>query len=98
MLGVFMRLAWALPHNIASTPKSIEGLDSLLDPALVEQALEQAGVATLRKRRLPLVSISIQNFPGNSVQKFPVDQVLFTAFLRCLKRNESLPVSRMSQW
>jgi hypothetical protein len=29
-------------------------LDSLLDPSLVEQALEQAGVATLRKRRLPL--------------------------------------------
>ena len=51
-----MRLARALEltHNIASTPKSIEGLDSLLDPALVEQALEQAGVATLRKRRLPL--------------------------------------------
>ncbi len=51
-----MRLARALEltHNIASTPKSIERLDSLLDPALVEQALEQAGVATLRKRRLPL--------------------------------------------
>lgn len=49
-------------------------------------------------RQLAKVSISTQNFPGNSVQKFPVDQVLFTAFLRCLKRNESLPVSRMSQW
>jgi hypothetical protein len=33
---------------------SLEGLDSLLDLSLVEQALEQAGVATLRKRRLPL--------------------------------------------
>jgi hypothetical protein len=52
----FMRLARALEltHNIASTPNSLEGLDSLLDPSLVEQALEQAGVATLRKRRLPL--------------------------------------------
>ena len=51
-----MRLARALEltHNIASTPKAIEGLDSLLDPSLVEQALELAGVATLRKRRLPL--------------------------------------------
>ena len=51
-----MRLARALEltHNIASTPNSIEGLDSLLDPSLVEKALEQAGVATLRKRRLPL--------------------------------------------
>ncbi|WP_312936452.1 IS4 family transposase [Pseudomonas sp.] len=47
-----MRLARALEltHNIASTPNSLEGLDSLLDPALVEQA----GVATMRKRRLPL--------------------------------------------
>ncbi|MDF3242313.1 transposase domain-containing protein, partial [Pseudomonas veronii] len=51
-----MRLARALEltHNIASTPNAIEGLDALLDPSLVEQALEQAGVATLRKRRLPL--------------------------------------------
>lgn len=46
--------ALELTHNIASTPNSIEGLDSLLDPSLVEQALEQASVATLRKRRLPL--------------------------------------------
>ncbi|MBX9753604.1 MAG: transposase domain-containing protein [Pseudomonadaceae bacterium] len=55
-IGFFMRRARALEltHNIASTPNSISGLDSLLDPALVEQALEHAGVATLRKRRLPL--------------------------------------------
>lgn len=45
-----MRLARALEltHNFVSTPNSLEGLDSLLDPFLVEQA----GVATLRKRRL----------------------------------------------
>lgn len=51
-----MRLARALEltHNFVSTRDSLEGLDSLLDPFLVEQALEQAGVATLRKRRLPL--------------------------------------------
>jgi hypothetical protein len=55
-IGFFMRLARAveLTHIIASPPNSIEGLDSLLDPALVEQALEQAGVATPRGRRLPL--------------------------------------------
>ncbi|WP_218276517.1 MULTISPECIES: transposase domain-containing protein [Pseudomonas] len=55
-----MRLARALEltHNFVSTPDSLEGLDSLLDPALVEQALEQAGVATLRKRRLPLEMLS----------------------------------------
>ena len=51
-----MRLARALEltHNIASTTDSIEGLDSLLDPSLAEQVLEQAGVEILRKRRLPL--------------------------------------------
>ncbi|MCY1269888.1 hypothetical protein D9M68_88620 [compost metagenome] len=44
-----MRLARALEltRNITSTPNSIEGLDSLLDPSLVEQALEQASVAVL---------------------------------------------------
>jgi hypothetical protein len=43
-----MRLARALEltHNFVSTPNSLEGLNSLLDPALVEQALEQTGVAT----------------------------------------------------
>lgn len=51
-----MRLAraLALTHNIASTHHTLDSLGSLLDPALVEQALEKAGVATLRKRRLPL--------------------------------------------
>lgn len=44
------------------------------------------------------VSISVQGFPGNSVEKFPAAQVLFTACLRCLKRNQSLSVSGMSQW
>lgn len=49
-----MRLARALEltHNIASTPNSIEELDSSLDASLVEQALEQAGIATLHKRRV----------------------------------------------
>lgn len=53
-----MRLARALEltHNFVSTPDSLKGLDSLLDPFLVEQALDQAGVATLRKRCLALTS------------------------------------------
>lgn len=33
------------------------------------------------------LSISVENFPGVSVQKFPVGQLFFTAFFRCLKRN-----------
>ncbi|UZE28649.1 hypothetical protein AB3464_13840 [Pseudomonas asplenii] len=53
-IGFFMRLAQTLEltHNIASTPNSVAGLDSLPDHSLIAQALEQAGVATLRKRRL----------------------------------------------
>jgi hypothetical protein len=43
------------------------------------------------------MSISVEKFPGNSVQKFPLGQPAFGCFLRCLKRNESLPVSRISQ-
>lgn len=47
---------------------------------------------------IPQLSNSVEKFPGNSVQKFPVAQAFFTAFFRCLKRKESLPVSRISQW
>ena len=43
------------------------------------------------------VSNSVQYFPGNSVQNFPVYAVIFGCFLLCLKRKESFPVSRMSQ-
>jgi len=45
-----MRLARALEltHNFVSTPDSLEGLDSLLDPFLVEQALKQSGVAEMK--------------------------------------------------
>jgi hypothetical protein len=43
------------------------------------------------------LSSSVQNFPRNSVQIFPGDQSNLTDFFLCLKRNESLPVSRISQ-
>ncbi|WP_443190429.1 transposase domain-containing protein [Pseudomonas indica] len=51
-----MRLsrALALTHEIASTAHALDGLGELLDPELVRSAFETAGVATLRKRRLPL--------------------------------------------
>ncbi|WP_409202111.1 transposase domain-containing protein, partial [Pseudomonas asiatica] len=39
---------------MASRPHALEGLGALLDPDLVQQAFETAGVATIRKRRLPL--------------------------------------------
>ncbi|SDM07476.1 transposase domain-containing protein, partial [Pseudomonas indica] len=51
-----MRLsrALALTHEIASTAHALDGFGELLDPELVRSAFETAGVATLRKRRLPL--------------------------------------------
>lgn len=51
-----MRLfqALSLTHELASTPDTAGSLGHLLDPDLVKQAMEKAGVATLRKRRLPL--------------------------------------------
>ena len=52
----------------------------------------------LTQGTLANLSISVEEFPGNSVQKFPVSHAGFGCFLRCLKRKESLPVSRMSQW
>ena len=46
--------ALALTHDIATTTDSFEMLGALLDPALIKTALEKAGVATVRRRRLPL--------------------------------------------
>ncbi|MGV8842251.1 MAG: hypothetical protein ACOH2I_03145 [Pseudomonas sp.] len=54
-----MRLARALEliHNIVSTPNSIEGLDSLLDPSLVEQALAQSMLEEAREHGRPIYFI-----------------------------------------
>lgn len=54
-----MQLQTALSSTLnASSPLiSFENLSSFLDPALIEQGFQQAGVATLRKRRLPLESV-----------------------------------------
>lgn len=51
-----MRLshALALLHDYPTAHDASSSLGSLLDPAVVKQAMEKAGVATLRKRRLPL--------------------------------------------
>ncbi|WP_256678621.1 transposase domain-containing protein, partial [Pseudomonas sp. FSL R10-2172] len=42
---------------MASRPHALEGLGALLDPDIVKQAFESAGVSTIRKRRLPLESL-----------------------------------------
>ncbi|MES3712092.1 IS4 family transposase [Pseudomonas putida] len=54
-----MRLSQALSltHEMASRPNALEGLGALLDPEIVKQAFETAGVSTIRKRRLPLESL-----------------------------------------
>ncbi|MDR6235374.1 IS4 family transposase [Pseudomonas oryzihabitans] len=54
-----MRLAQALEmtRELSSTTTTLEALGELLDPDLIKTALETAGVATLRKRRLPLESM-----------------------------------------
>ena len=54
-----MRLskALSLTHEMASRPHALEGLGALLDPEIVKQAFETAGVSTIRKRRLPLESL-----------------------------------------
>ncbi|WP_420820137.1 transposase domain-containing protein [Pseudomonas citronellolis] len=58
-IGFFMRLSQALSltHEMASRPHALEGLGALLDPDIVKQAFETAGVSTIRKRRLPLESL-----------------------------------------
>ncbi len=55
-----MRLsrALALTHEAASATHALDELGALLDPGLVSTALETAGVATLRKRRLPLEAMT----------------------------------------
>ena len=54
-----MQLETALSSTFnASSPFiSFENLSSFLDPTLIDQGFQQAGVATLRKRRLPLESV-----------------------------------------
>ncbi|KTT69568.1 transposase, partial [Pseudomonas oryzihabitans] len=54
-----MRIAQALEmtRELSSTTTTLEALGELLDPDLIKTALETAGVATLRKRRLPLESM-----------------------------------------
>lgn len=54
-----MRLskALSLTHEMALQPHALEGLGALLDPDIVKQAFESAGVSTIRKRCLPLESL-----------------------------------------
>ncbi|WP_132670651.1 DUF6685 family protein [Pseudomonas aeruginosa] len=72
----------------------------MIEPMSLEKLDQNLAWSEIRilHREDPSVSNSVEKFPGNSVQKFPVAQAFFTAFFRCLKRKESLPVSRISQW
>lgn len=49
-----MFLSQALDQLQAFTPDDFSQLPDLLEPELIEQCLEDTGVTTLRKRRLPM--------------------------------------------
>ena len=49
---MFLRQALNQVHNFS--PEQLSGLSDLLSPELIEQCLQESGVATIRKRRLPM--------------------------------------------
>ena len=55
----FMQLQQALntAFNASTQFSSFEQLSSFLDPAIIDEAFVEAGVATVRKRRLPLEAV-----------------------------------------
>ncbi len=64
-----------LAHNVVSTPDSLKGLDSLLDPSLVEQALQQAvsppcASGAYRSNEMKLAEQLIDTTPDHSLTLF----------------------------
>lgn len=55
----FMQLQQALntAFNASTKFSSFEQLSSFLDPTIIDEAFAEAGVATVRKRRLPLEAV-----------------------------------------
>ncbi|EKF9295234.1 transposase domain-containing protein, partial [Vibrio cholerae] len=53
-LGFFYVLKTALDRIHQFSADQLNGLSDLLCPELINQCLEDTGVATLRKRRLPM--------------------------------------------
>ena len=49
---MFLRQALSQVHNFS--PEQLSGLSDLLSPELIKQCLKESGVATIRKRRLPM--------------------------------------------
>jgi hypothetical protein len=82
-----------------SKPRSSDSLNNCLrSVTLFEEFTSNTPINQLTREQGDGLSSSVQNFPRNSVQNFPVDQLNLTDFFLCLNRNESLPVSRISQW
>ncbi|WP_428439065.1 transposase domain-containing protein, partial [Photobacterium sagamiensis] len=50
----FMQLSDALASVSLNSRTDFQSLADVLDPALIEQGLNQAGVATIRRRKLPM--------------------------------------------
>ncbi|WP_428444076.1 transposase domain-containing protein, partial [Photobacterium sagamiensis] len=53
----FMQLSDALASVSLNSRTDFQSLADVLDPALIEQGLNQAGVATIRRRKLPMESM-----------------------------------------
>ena len=87
---------WVADDVVPAVDRHLAGDDQRPGVVAVFDDLQQ--VALLFSNQRLRMSISVEKLPGNSVQKFPLHQAVFGCFLRCLKRNESFPVSRMSQW
>jgi hypothetical protein len=56
------------------------------------------GRLTLQAQNVAMLPLLTVVEVTSSVQNFPVDQFDLTDFFLCLNRNESLPVSSISQW
>ena len=89
-----MGLGSAMTFSLAETRVKAVELHRKVKLGIDPLAERDAAAASART---VMMSISVEKFPGNSVQKFPVYQPDFDCFLRCLKRKESFPVSSMSQ-
>ena len=55
----FMPLSHSFANISSFIDSNIHSLSEILDESLIQQALAESGVATLRKRRLPLELIQL---------------------------------------
>lgn len=71
-----MQLSDALASVSLNSRTDFQSLADVLDPALIEQGLNQAGVATIRRRKLPMESMVWAVIGMALFRKFPMRQLL----------------------